>query len=607
MSAPVENLIERLHAKRSGKGWIAKCPAHDDQKPSLSIDEGADGRALIRCHAGCLTDNVLAALGLTRRDLFPAMSQRQSSNGAKSTFNWRECVEAFTDKHLERLATWRGYSIEFCYWLKENGLVGLYDGCIAFPVHDRAGNVIAAHYRLKDGSWRYFPQGTKARPLVIGELIRGDPVHCFESQWDAFSFMDISGERSGVICTRSASNGALVADLIQRSSTVYVWTQNDAASEKWQKDICGNTKGTVKRARIPEQFKDLNDWTRAGATDEDLLDAIVKVEIVREAEQSWVEALNAAVVTSSQLHDLELIPRKKLLGDWFSEGDLGFIFAYRGVGKTWLALATAQALSTGGKLGGWAAHASVNVLYIDGEMPPDLMRSRCEGLGASNGNLQFLNHEILFDRTSRVLNITNREIQDAITERCLTSGVKVLILDNLSTLASGMRENEADSWELVNNWLLDLRRRKIAVVIVHHAGRSGEMRGTSKREDNVFWIIALDDAKKDADDKRGARFISRFTKPSRNTQEEVPAYEWHFVTDNATGEVSLSHQLAQTMDVFLGLIEDGVRECNQIAQEMKTSPATISRLAKRAMDAGKIIKKSREYFLAEGEKFDKKS
>jgi len=238
-------------------------------------------------------------------------------------------------------------------------------------------------------------------------------------------------------------------------------------------------------------------------------------------------------------------------------------------------------------------------------MPPDLMRSRCEGLDASNRNLQFLNHEILFDRTGKVLNITNREIQDAITERCLTSGVKVLILDNLSTLASGMRENEADSWELVNNWLLDLRRRKIAVVIVHHAGRSGEMRGTSKREDNVFWIIALDDAKKDADDKRGARFISRFAKPSRNTQEEEPAYEWHFVTDEATGVVSVGHKQAQTMDVFLGLIEDGVTECGQIAQEMKTSPATISRLAKRAIDAGKIIKKSREYFLAEGEKADK--
>jgi putative DNA primase/helicase len=108
MSTPVENLVERLHAKCSGKGWIAKCPAHDDQKPSLSINEGADGRALVKCHAGCSTDDVLATLGLTRRDLFPATLQRQSGNGARSTLNWRGCVEAFTDKHLERLAKWRG-------------------------------------------------------------------------------------------------------------------------------------------------------------------------------------------------------------------------------------------------------------------------------------------------------------------------------------------------------------------------------------------------------------------------------------------------------------------------------------------------------------------
>jgi putative DNA primase/helicase len=337
------------------------------------------------------------------------------------------------------------------------------------------------------------------------------------------------------------------------------------------------------------------------------LKQLEKLNQYRQQEKSWTHALDESVVTSSDLRDLELTPRRKLLADWFCEGDLGFIFAYRGVGKTWLALAIAQALSTSGKLGDWQAHERVKVLYIDGEMPPDLMRSRCEGLDASNDNLQFLNHEILFDRTGKVLNVTNREIQHAITERCLTSGVKVLILDNLSTLASGMRENEADSWELVNNWLLDLRRRKIAVVIVHHAGRSGEMRGTSKREDNVFWIIALDDAKKDADDKRGARFVSRFTKPSRNTQEEMPAYEWYFVTDEPTGLVSVGHKQAQTMDVFLGLIEDGVTECGQIAQEMKTSPATISRLAKRAIDAGKIIKKSREYFLAEGQKPDKKT
>jgi len=272
-----------------------------------------------------------------------------------------------------------------------------------------------------------------------------------------------------------------------------------------------------------------------------------------------------------------------------------------GVGKTWLALAIAQALSAGGKLGDWQAHERVKVLYVDGEMPPDLMRSRCEGLQASNGNLEFLNHEILFERTGKVLNIANAEAQQAITARCVNTRSKVLILDNLLTLASGMKENEADSWELVNNWLLDLRRRKIAVVIVHHAGRSGEMRSTSKREDNVFWIIALDDTKKNADDKRGARFTSRFTKPSRNTQEEIPAYEWHFVTDT-NGEVSISYKWAQSIDVFRRLIEDGVTECNQIAQEMKISPATVSRFAKKGIDAGWLKKEGREYVLVPLEK-----
>ena len=63
MSAPVEKLVARLNARRCGKGWIARCPAHEDHRPSLSIDEGRDGRALVMCGAGCKTTDVLAALG----------------------------------------------------------------------------------------------------------------------------------------------------------------------------------------------------------------------------------------------------------------------------------------------------------------------------------------------------------------------------------------------------------------------------------------------------------------------------------------------------------------------------------------------------------------
>jgi len=339
---------------------------------------------------------------------------------------------------------------------------------------------------------------------------------------------------------------------------------------------------------------------KGGITPDEAQEQLSKLKQSRERRKSWADALNTAAVTSSQLRNLKLTPRQKLLGDWLCEGDLGFIFAFRGTGKTWLSLAIAQAISTGGKLGDWQSHKPVKVLYLDSEMPPDLMRDRSEGL-ETNDNLLFVNHDILFERSGMVLNITHPETQQAITELCIKSGAKVLFIDNLSTCTSGMKENEADSWELVNNWLLDFRRRKIAVVIVHHAGRSGEMRGTSKREDAAFWVIALDDVKKHSDDKRGARFVSRFTKPSRNSQEDVSAYKWHFVTE-PSGEVTISCEKAQTLDVFRQLIEEGVSECNHIATEMKITPGAVSKLAKKAMDAGWLKKVKREYVLMEGAK-----
>jgi hypothetical protein len=59
-------------AKKTGKGWTARCPAHDDRNPSLSIGEVEGGKVLMKCHAGCRVEDILAAVGLTMGDLFPA-------------------------------------------------------------------------------------------------------------------------------------------------------------------------------------------------------------------------------------------------------------------------------------------------------------------------------------------------------------------------------------------------------------------------------------------------------------------------------------------------------------------------------------------------------
>ncbi len=66
-------LLSRLEAVRGtapGR-WLARCPAHNDKSPSLSIRELDDGRILVHCFAGCGGDAVMRAVGLMLSDLYP--------------------------------------------------------------------------------------------------------------------------------------------------------------------------------------------------------------------------------------------------------------------------------------------------------------------------------------------------------------------------------------------------------------------------------------------------------------------------------------------------------------------------------------------------------
>ncbi len=66
-------LLDRLEGVRSTgpRGWVARCPAHEDKAPSLSVRELPDGRVLVHDFAGCDVHDILAAVGLSLRDLFP--------------------------------------------------------------------------------------------------------------------------------------------------------------------------------------------------------------------------------------------------------------------------------------------------------------------------------------------------------------------------------------------------------------------------------------------------------------------------------------------------------------------------------------------------------
>jgi hypothetical protein len=298
--------------------------------------------------------------------------------------------------------------------------------------------------------------------------------------------------------------------------------------------------------------------------------------------------LNSCLVTAADLETAELPRRLKLLDRWLCAADLGFIFAPRGVGKTWLAMALPAALSQGKTLGAWSAgEQPISVLYVDGEMPLELTQYRSRAFGLGEGAVSYLHHETIFDKLGSSLNIGLIEHRDAITALVVEKGFQCLILDNLSALASGVDENKGTDYEPVGHWLLELRRRKITVIVIHHAGRNGFMRGHSKREDSCSWIVELRDAKSEGEP--GAKFVSHFAKPSRNTGEAMPDLLWHFTTD-ASGQASITCELAQTTEYeqFIQHVLDGVEHQKDIAEMMGKHKGTICKWAGKALKEGRI-------------------
>jgi len=81
-AALLEEVLARLHGvKRAGAGYMARCPAHDDRRASLSVASGEDGRVLLYCQAGCKTADVAAAIGLSMAEL---MGDAKGPEGGKA-------------------------------------------------------------------------------------------------------------------------------------------------------------------------------------------------------------------------------------------------------------------------------------------------------------------------------------------------------------------------------------------------------------------------------------------------------------------------------------------------------------------------------------------
>jgi len=194
------------------------------------------------------------------------------------------------------------------------------------------------------------------------------------------------------------------------------------------------------------------------------------------------------------------LPKPEMILDPIIQAkSLTMVHAYRGVGKTFFAMSIAYAVATSQKFLRWHAKKPAKVLYVDGEMQANILQERfakiAKGFGdevnAYTDNIKILSADM---QPFPSINIVHSTIQEEI-EAVLQDDVKLIILDNLSSLTK-FDELDSNAWNIMQDWLLDLRKRGIAVLIIHHSGKRGGQRGISKREDILDTVINLEVPKK---------------------------------------------------------------------------------------------------------------
>ena len=273
----------------------------------------------------------------------------------------------------------------------------------------------------------------------------------------------------------------------------------------------------------------------------------------------------------------EIKPREMLLEPILPTQGLAMLYSKRGIGKTHLGLGIAVAVASGGEFLRWKAPNSQRVLYIDGELPCVTLRDWAASIIAGSeaevlpGNLKFITPDL---QVRCIPDLSSIAGQEQIEEHI--EGVTLLILDNLSALVRGVKENEGEGWLSVQEWALALRRRGISVLFVHHAGKNGAQRGTSRREDLLDTVITL---KHPADyaTSEGLRCEVHFEKTRAMLGDAAKPFEARMASDKDGKAVWTCRDLEDAkMQQAAALYSSGM-SVRDVAEELGVSKSTAHR------------------------------
>ncbi len=572
--------------KKSGKGYITLCPSHDDHNPSLSISESKEKNILIHCHAGCDSVSICDRLGIAPSELF-----HKNDNNP-----------------LKRVKT------EYLYEDDSGKIV--YKKTRIEPGYDGKDKNFFISSLDSKGAWvNKTPKQKKRFIYRLNEVQTGikneKKIYLVEGE------KDVERLRKGSLISTTSLEGAgaeFRSDYVEqlKGGDVVLLFDEDKAGHDRRDKLCLALFNNVQSLRVVKlpglEYRenhglDVSDWLNRGHTIQELEQLVEMTDPINEVEiqeafsrQSKEHFSNEemVVVTLDEFLQKEIPPREMILSPIIPSQGLVMIYAKTGVGKTFVALMIAYAVALGDKVFSWHAPKPRKVLYIDGEMPAATMQERLKSIAKGFGrelddpsNFRIITQDLQMNGIPDLATKEGQEIVESIL-----GDAELLILDNLSCLVRRVQENESDSWLPIQEWLLKLRRRGISVLFIHHAGKSGIQRGTSRREDVLDAVIAL---RHPASYKHedGAKFIVKNEKPRGITGKDVEPFvaRLHITPENGLKWEILEDKEIGSDEFYEKVVElsaDG-NSVRKIEKILKINRNKVQATIKKAREKGDLL------------------
>jgi 5S rRNA maturation endonuclease (ribonuclease M5) len=446
-----KEFLSHLESVRPARdGWQARCPAHEDHDPSLSISENG-GKILICCHVGCKSQDILSALGLKMTDLFQDAAQSKRRIAA---------VYAYLDEK----------------------------GSVLFEV---------VRYEPKDfrqrrpdsrGGWTWNLDGVSRVPYRLPEVITARSVLVCEGEKDCETARTL-----GLVATcnpHGAGKWRPEYSAFLKGKRVVVIADADAPGVAHARDVARSLVGVAECVRLIEalpQAKDLTAWVEKGSAKEQLLDLIRETPELTPADVAkWGASKPMSGFTLTRLGDLMREPEEQV--SWLLEGvlpagGLGLLAAKPKTGKSTLARCLALAVARGESFLNRPTLQGA-VIYLALEEKRSEVRGHFRAMGASG------EEEILIHAAH-----APADAVPAITAEMKAQKPVLLIIDPLLRFTRVKDGNDYAQVTAALEPILILARESGAhVLLVHHLGKGERAEPTDGILGSTALFAAVDTA-----------------------------------------------------------------------------------------------------------------